>query len=125
MARSASDVATLLAQAAGPVHTVAPARQGVTYGPRARQPRPHRPDRRRRADGDLGVIGKDQGVVAGPGAASTGYATPAMIGFAGGTLSFTNLDVVQHDVTATEFVSQSTCTAVISSIAETSRWLRR
>jgi plastocyanin len=41
-------------------------------------------------------------VVAGPGAASTGYATPAMIGFAGGTLSFTNLDVVQHDVTATD-----------------------
>ena len=28
-------------------------------------------------------------------------------------------------VTATEFVSQSTCTAVISSIEETSRWLRR
>jgi hypothetical protein len=39
-------------------------------------------------------------VLAGPGGASTGYATPAMIGFAGGTLSFTNLDVVQHDVTA-------------------------
>jgi outer membrane protein assembly factor BamB/plastocyanin len=39
-------------------------------------------------------------VVAGPGAASTGYATPAVIAFAGGKLSFANLDVVQHDVTA-------------------------
>jgi outer membrane protein assembly factor BamB len=41
-------------------------------------------------------------VLAGPGAASTGYATPAMISFAGAPLSFTNLDVVQHDVTATD-----------------------
>jgi plastocyanin len=39
-------------------------------------------------------------VVAGPGAASTGYVTPAVIAFAGGKLSFANLDVVQHDVTA-------------------------
>jgi polyvinyl alcohol dehydrogenase (cytochrome) len=41
-------------------------------------------------------------VLAGPGAASTGYATPAMVSFAGSPLSFTNLDVVQHDVTATD-----------------------
>ena len=39
-------------------------------------------------------------VVAGPGAQSAGYATPALITFAGGKLSFTNLDIVQHDVTA-------------------------
>ena len=41
-------------------------------------------------------------VVSGPGAASTGYATPAMISFAGNKLSYTNLDNVQHDVTATD-----------------------
>ena len=41
-------------------------------------------------------------VVAGPGAASTGYVTPAVFAPAGGKLSFTNLDVVQHDVTSTE-----------------------
>ena len=39
-------------------------------------------------------------VLAGPGAASTGYATPAMIASKGGPLSFVNLDVVQHDVVA-------------------------
>ncbi len=46
--------------------------------------------------------GSPQGasVVAGPGAQSAGYATPAVVTFAGGTLSFTNLDIVQHDVTA-------------------------
>jgi plastocyanin len=37
-------------------------------------------------------------VVAGPGAASTGYATPAMFTDVGGPLSFVNLDSVQHDV---------------------------
>jgi polyvinyl alcohol dehydrogenase (cytochrome) len=39
-------------------------------------------------------------VVAGPGAASAGYVTPAIVSFAGGKLSFLNLDIVQHDVTA-------------------------
>jgi polyvinyl alcohol dehydrogenase (cytochrome) len=41
-------------------------------------------------------------VVAGPGAASTTYATPVMITQPGGPLSFVNLDVAQHDVTAEE-----------------------
>jgi plastocyanin len=52
--------------------------------------------------GGGGGGGSPQGpsVVAGPGAASTGYATPAVIAFSGGGLDFTNLDVVQHDVTA-------------------------
>ncbi|HEV3229233.1 MAG TPA: PQQ-binding-like beta-propeller repeat protein [Solirubrobacteraceae bacterium] len=52
--------------------------------------------------GGGGGGGAPQGpsVVAGPGAASTGYATPAIVSFAGGKLSFTNLDVVQHDVTS-------------------------
>jgi plastocyanin len=39
-------------------------------------------------------------VVAGPGAASTTYATPVMVSQGGGSLSFANLDVAQHDVTA-------------------------
>lgn len=39
-------------------------------------------------------------VVAGPGAASTGYATPVMTASKGGPLSFANFDVVQHDVVA-------------------------
>ena len=39
-------------------------------------------------------------VVAGPGAASTGFATPAVVALAGGKVSFTNLDTVQHDVTS-------------------------
>ena len=39
-------------------------------------------------------------VVAGPGAASTGYVTPVMTAQKGGPLSFVNLDVVQHDVVA-------------------------
>jgi polyvinyl alcohol dehydrogenase (cytochrome) len=52
--------------------------------------------------GGGGSGGGPQGpsVVAGPGAASTGYATPAVIAFSGGKLDFTNLDVVQHDVTS-------------------------
>ena len=41
-------------------------------------------------------------VVSGPGAASTGYATPAVVSFAGNKVSYTNLDNVQHDVTATD-----------------------
>ena len=39
-------------------------------------------------------------VVAGPGAASTTYLTPVMVTPPGGPLSFTNLDVAQHDVTS-------------------------
>src|SRR5260370_22299705 len=52
--------------------------------------------------GGGGGSGSPQGasVVAGPGAQSAGYATPAAVTFAGGQLSFTNLDVVEHDVTA-------------------------
>jgi outer membrane protein assembly factor BamB len=39
-------------------------------------------------------------ILAGPGASSTGYATPAMVTRVGGPLSFLNLDIVQHDVVA-------------------------
>jgi polyvinyl alcohol dehydrogenase (cytochrome) len=39
-------------------------------------------------------------IVAGPGAASTGYATRVVTTSKGGPLSFMNLDVVQHDVVA-------------------------
>jgi plastocyanin len=39
-------------------------------------------------------------IMSGPGAASTGYATPAMVTQVGGPLSYLNLDVVQHDVVA-------------------------
>lgn len=41
-------------------------------------------------------------VVAGPLAVSTNYATPAATTTRGGSLTFTNLDFVQHDVTADE-----------------------
>ena len=41
-------------------------------------------------------------ILAGPGAASTGYATPAMATRVGGPLSFMNLDVVQHDVVSVD-----------------------
>ena len=41
-------------------------------------------------------------VVAGPGAASTSYATPVVATQQGGKLSFLNLDTVQHDVNATK-----------------------
>ena len=41
-------------------------------------------------------------VVAGPGAASTTYATPVMVAQRDGSLSFANLDVAQHDVTAVQ-----------------------
>ena len=39
-------------------------------------------------------------IVSGPGAASTGYATPVMTTQKGGPLSYLNLDTVQHDVNA-------------------------
>jgi polyvinyl alcohol dehydrogenase (cytochrome) len=39
-------------------------------------------------------------IVAGPGASSSGYATPAASTGVGGPLTFNNLDVLQHDVTA-------------------------
>jgi outer membrane protein assembly factor BamB len=41
-------------------------------------------------------------IVSGPGAASTGYATPAVISFSGNKVSYTNLDNVLHDVTASD-----------------------
>jgi polyvinyl alcohol dehydrogenase (cytochrome) len=46
-------------------------------------------------------------VVAGPGAASMGYATPAMITQVGGPLNFTNLDIVQHDVVSDDGLFRS------------------
>jgi plastocyanin len=46
-------------------------------------------------------------VVAGPGAASTGYATPVMITQVGGPLNFTNLDIVQHDVVSDDGIFRS------------------
>ena len=60
---------------------------------------------------DLGETGGGEGgggggeaggetIVAGPGATSTGYATPVASTQVGGPLSFVNLDPVQHDVTA-------------------------
>jgi outer membrane protein assembly factor BamB len=41
-------------------------------------------------------------VLSGPGAASTGYATPVVISFSGSKVSYTNVDNVLHDVTATD-----------------------
>jgi outer membrane protein assembly factor BamB len=41
-------------------------------------------------------------ILAGPAAASTGYATPVVTTRVGGPLSFLNLDIVQHDVTASD-----------------------
>jgi polyvinyl alcohol dehydrogenase (cytochrome) len=46
--------------------------------------------------GQKGGVGPS--IVAGPGAASTGYATPAATTTKGGSLSFVNLDTVQHNV---------------------------
>ena len=43
-------------------------------------------------------------VLAGPGATSTTYATPVMVTSPGGPLSFTNLDIAQHDVTSDQTV---------------------
>ncbi|HEX2234162.1 MAG TPA: hypothetical protein VHG69_12455, partial [Thermoleophilaceae bacterium] len=50
--------------------------------------------------GEPGPVGS--AIIAGPGATSTGYATPVMITRVGGPLSFVNLDPVQHDVTSEE-----------------------
>jgi plastocyanin len=47
--------------------------------------------------GDSGG-GSDPPIVAGPGAASTGYATPNATTSVGGPLSFVNFDFVEHDV---------------------------
>jgi polyvinyl alcohol dehydrogenase (cytochrome) len=41
-------------------------------------------------------------IVAGPGAASTSYATPVATTAVGGTLEFVNLDLAKHDVQSTE-----------------------
>jgi polyvinyl alcohol dehydrogenase (cytochrome) len=46
-------------------------------------------------------------VVAGPGAASTSYATPVMITQVGGPLNFTNVDIVQHDVVSDDGLFRS------------------
>lgn len=50
--------------------------------------------------GDGGDLPAGATIVAGPGAASSTYATPVMVTQVGGPLSFTNLDLPQHDVTA-------------------------
>jgi polyvinyl alcohol dehydrogenase (cytochrome) len=52
--------------------------------------------------GDGGDLPAGATIVAGPGAASSTYATPVMVIQVGGPLSFTNLDLPQHDVTADE-----------------------
>jgi polyvinyl alcohol dehydrogenase (cytochrome) len=41
-------------------------------------------------------------VVSGPGAASTGYATPLVVSFNGSKVTYTNVDNVLHDVTASD-----------------------
>jgi len=51
--------------------------------------------------GGGGVPGGGTGqVVSGPGASSAGYVTPAAVMTAGGTLTYTNADIVRHDVVA-------------------------
>ena len=59
-------------------------------------------DLRRGDGGDGGGGGPATGgaIVAGPGATNTTYATPVMVTQVGGPLSFMNLDLQQHDVTA-------------------------
>jgi plastocyanin len=47
-------------------------------------------------------------ILAGPGAASTTYATPVMVTQVGGPLSFANLDLPQHDVVADELAPDGT-----------------
>ena len=47
-------------------------------------------------------------IVAGPGATSTGYATPAMVSQVGGPLSFINFDPVQHDVVSEQKAGDGT-----------------
>jgi polyvinyl alcohol dehydrogenase (cytochrome) len=44
-------------------------------------------------------------VISGPGAANVGYATPVATTTAGGTVSYTNLDAVRHDVVANDKAS--------------------
>ena len=52
--------------------------------------------------GDGGAVPAGASILAGPGAASTGYATPVMVASKGGPLSFVNLDAVQHDVVSVD-----------------------
>jgi plastocyanin len=53
--------------------------------------------------GDEGGSGESSPpIVAGPGAASSGYATPSVTVERGGSLSFLNLDYVEHDVNSEE-----------------------
>jgi plastocyanin len=55
-----------------------------------------------------GGSGGSPGVVAGPGATNTGYLTPAVTTNAGADLSFTNADIVQHDVVSDDKVNGET-----------------
>src|SRR5204863_2578196 len=41
-------------------------------------------------------------IVSGPGAASTGYATPVVVSHSGQKVTYVNLDNVQHDVNSTK-----------------------
>ena len=52
--------------------------------------------------GGEGGGGGDAPIIAGPGGASTSYATPVATTSVGGSISFVNLDVAKHDVTAVE-----------------------
>jgi hypothetical protein len=52
--------------------------------------------------GGEGGGGSDAPIIAGPGASSTSYATPVATTAVNGSISFVNLDVAKHDVTATE-----------------------
>jgi polyvinyl alcohol dehydrogenase (cytochrome) len=52
--------------------------------------------------GGGGSPGGDPPIVAGPGAASTSYATPVATTGVGGPLDFVNVDVAKHDVTSVE-----------------------
>ena len=44
----------------------------------------------------------DGAIVSGPGAASYGYLTPAMVTSVGGPLTYTNGDIAKHDVISTQ-----------------------
>ena len=52
--------------------------------------------------GPGGEVPAGSAILAGPGATSTGYATPVMATQKGGPLSFVNLDPVQHDVVSVQ-----------------------
>ena len=52
--------------------------------------------------GPVPVPATGTAIVAGPGAASTTYATPVMVTQVGGPVSFTNADLPQHDVVSDE-----------------------